>query len=95
MSVDDVDRQTDAWDDDFEELLRRHLSVPADQKLGPADELVQWGLDSLRTVQLLLDVEERYAIAIPDERLRADTFSTGASLWRVVEQTRRGELRTS
>lgn len=91
MSSHSVDRQAEIWDEEFEGILLRHLSVPGAHRLSPADELAKLGLDSLRTVQLLLELEEHYAIAIPDEWLRAETFATGASLWRVVERTRRGD----
>ena len=44
------------------------------------------GLDSLATVGLLLDLEQRYAITIPDERLTALASVTVGELWVILEE---------
>ncbi|MEW2193673.1 phosphopantetheine-binding protein [Streptomyces microflavus] len=80
------------WDGRFEEVLRRHLPAGDSVELRADHELSKLGLDSLEIIRLLLDMEESYAIAFPDERLTGETFQTVASLWAalcevVAEQT--------
>ncbi|WP_405059954.1 phosphopantetheine-binding protein [Kribbella sp. NBC_01505] len=69
----------------LEEKVRAHLPLlPDEAELPPDAELVSLGLDSLGTVTLLLELEETFAIEIPDELLSASTFATMASLQQVV-----------
>jgi len=48
------------------------------------------GLDSLATIEVLLRLEDLYAVSIPDQLLTADTFATPVSLWRVLMSVRDG-----
>ena len=77
------------WDATFEKTLREHLSLlPATTELAPDMQLGSLGLDSLASIQLLVSIEETYDVAIPDEFLNLETFSTPASLWRAVAALR-------
>jgi acyl carrier protein len=79
---------TITWDDQFEQILRDLLPLPATGGL-PADTcLREYGLTSLSTVELLMRLEDTYDISVPDELLTTDTFATPASLWRVVHRLR-------
>ncbi|GAA4009616.1 hypothetical protein GCM10022384_63900 [Streptomyces marokkonensis] len=74
------------WPQSFEQILRAHLTfLPADEPVVPELPLVDRGLDSLATVSLLLDLEEAFALTIPDELLTAKTFATPADLWSVID----------
>ncbi|HEY1051723.1 MAG TPA: phosphopantetheine-binding protein [Prosthecobacter sp.] len=71
----------------LQEILRPHLrflsagdSVPMDQDLG------RLGLDSMASIDLLMDIESRLGVQIPDEMMTADTFSTGNHLLAVIEK---------
>lgn len=76
-----------AWDDQFEEVLRANLQfLPADQPLDPADSLQELGMDSMGTIQLLLELEETFSVTFPDEALTAETFATPGSLWKVLSE---------
>ncbi|UNS95078.1 phosphopantetheine-binding protein [Streptomyces tubbatahanensis] len=81
-----------SWDPRFEEVLRRHLPAAADIELSAGHELSKLGLDSLGTIRLLLDLEESYTIAFPDERLVGETFETVASLWAAVSEVAAEQL---
>jgi acyl carrier protein len=66
----------------FESVLRRHLSrLPAEAPLEPEAPLKDLGLDSMRAVELVFDLEDELDVLLPDEAMTADTFATAASLW--------------
>ncbi|MFD4004672.1 phosphopantetheine-binding protein [Streptomyces rubiginosohelvolus] len=74
------------WPDRFETVLREYLPLlPADHALDPEDSLTRLGLDSLGTVGLLVELEETFAVQIPDEDLTAATFATPSSLWAILK----------
>ncbi len=77
---------------DFESLLRKHLKYLPESDFLDADRALQdYGLDSMASVSLLLEIEDTYDIVMPDKYLVEATFSTAHALWNVVEQLRRGD----
>jgi len=73
------------YDSRFESILRRHLKyLSAEQVLEPDSSLHTLGLDSMRSVELLFDLEDGYAVTLPDESLTAATFATPQTLYDVV-----------
>jgi acyl carrier protein len=78
----------------YVDVLRAHLPAldPANG-IEPTAPLRDMGLTSIRAVDLLIDLEDQFAFAFPDEVLTAETFTTAASLWDVVGDLieRRGE----
>ncbi|MFD0340138.1 phosphopantetheine-binding protein [Streptomyces sp. NPDC127117] len=75
------------WPETFETVVRGHLPLLGAEPLLASTHLGNAGLDSLATISLLIDLEEQFAIAIPDEHLDADSFATVGSLWSVVAET--------
>jgi acyl carrier protein len=75
---------TKDWDDTFEALLRRAVPLLPDGELDPTTDLRAAGLDSMGTVQLLLEIESTYEICVPDESLTRSAFATPANLWALV-----------
>jgi acyl carrier protein len=70
----------------FEKVVRPHLPrLPAEAPLLPGEELAGYGLDSLGTVTLLVDLETEFDVSFPDEALTAATFATADSLWTVLQ----------
>jgi acyl carrier protein len=67
------------------EILARNgrLAVPVDGLADNAD-LFAAGLDSLAIVNVLMSIEERFDIELPDELLSRRTFSSIATIARVV-----------
>ncbi|PFO51924.1 acyl carrier protein [Bacillus cereus] len=49
-------------------------------------DLKELGLDSLASIELLLEIEEAYEIIFPDELLTEDTFSSSRNLWSIVSK---------
>jgi acyl carrier protein len=77
------------WDTKFDEILRSHLTQLApDQPLTPDLNLRANGLDSLATVNLLMELEDSYGIEIPDERLTYELLGSPTTLWHTVAQLR-------
>jgi acyl carrier protein len=73
----------------FEALLRKHVKYLSNTQPLDEDHLLQeYGLDSLASVNLLLDIEDTYDIVMPDKYLVEATFSTAHALWNVIEQLR-------
>jgi acyl carrier protein len=78
------------WPASFEGLLRDHLPLAGPQPLQPDDRLADLGLDSLGTVAVLLDLEDGFAVAVPDDLLVAETFRSVGSLWAVIGRLQDG-----
>jgi acyl carrier protein len=72
-------------DPKFIEVLVKHLKylkAPGDLSMdGP---LRNFGLNSKDAVDLMLDIEDAYGFAFPDEFLNDKTFATAATLWQAV-----------
>ena len=77
------------WPPSFNELLRAHLPL-----LHPGEPLTsdlalgEYGLDSLAAVDLLLEMEKRFSVSIPDELLTGSMFTDPAAIWSVLTQLR-------
>ncbi|MFI6298514.1 phosphopantetheine-binding protein [Nonomuraea sp. NPDC050790] len=70
--------------DDFQRILRPHLPYADSGAFEARDELAGLGLDSMGVVQLLVDIENGYAVALPDDILDEETFATVGSLWEAL-----------
>jgi len=69
----------------FEETLRRHLRfVAPDESIPHEVSLASIGLDSIGTINLLLDIEKTFSVTIPGAVLTPETFRTRATLENVV-----------
>jgi acyl carrier protein len=70
------------WPAEFEAVVRAHLpDAPPAGGLDPDLDLLAAGMDSLETIGLMTDLEDRFAFEFPDELLSIDTFSTPRILW--------------
>jgi acyl carrier protein len=69
----------------FMELLCSYLPLAGSDSLDPSSQLVDLGLDSFNTVEILVRLEEEFSVELPDEELTAETFATVGSLWSLVE----------
>lgn len=75
------------WPHEFESVLRAHLpALEPSEHLSGEVQLVQYGLDSMGTVTLLVALESALEVQFPDEALAPETFETADRLW---EQARR------
>jgi len=69
--------------DELTALIRTEI-FPHAEDLVPAADLYALGLDSMSMMQLLLLVEERYQVKLPDRHLTRDTFASPAALAAVL-----------
>jgi acyl carrier protein len=68
-------------DPKLREVIRRHLSyLRVDEDLPDDAVLKDLGLDSMRAVDLMFDLEEAFGITMPDEALMPETFGTPATI---------------
>ena len=76
----------------FESVLRRHLRlVASDEPIPFSAELVQIGIDSFDTINLLMDIEETFGVSFPGSLLTVETFRTPETIERALAGLLRGE----
>jgi acyl carrier protein len=77
--------------DEIREILAQsgRLAIPVDN-LADESDLFAAGLDSLAIVNVLMSIEERFDVELPDEMLSRRSFSSIATLKRVVADLREG-----
>ncbi|WP_152656267.1 phosphopantetheine-binding protein [Oceanobacillus sp. CFH 90083] len=68
---------------EFIEILNNYLDD--DASLHSGVNLKELGLDSMSSIELLLELEDYYDITIPDEFLTEETFSSTHNLWNVIQ----------
>lgn len=77
-----------SWDETYEDIIRRYLPLLGESASITADlALADQGLDSLATVDLLLDLEATYSVSIPDHLLSEELFRTAGTLWNGLSRT--------
>ncbi len=68
-----------------EDLLKDITNIDQD------DELIEYGLDSLNLVKVILAIEERYNIEFSEEELEFENFSTLKKIINIIEK-KRGDI---
>jgi acyl carrier protein len=68
----------------FLRVLLRHLAVDSPAEIPPEAALRMLGLNSMRAVDLVIDLEEEFDVLFPDELFTDETFATATSLWHTV-----------
>jgi len=70
---------------DIKKYIENNI-LSADVTIGPASDLKQAGIDSFSTVEIILFIERRYGVVIPDEKLVPDNFKTLKALTAIVQE---------
>lgn len=71
----------------LQEILRPKLRFLTPGNAVPMDEdLGRLGLDSMASIDLLMEIEQELGVQIPDELMTAETFATGRHLLAVIEK---------
>ncbi len=69
------------------EILQTHGKLMTSATaIEPGADLYKAGLSSLATVNVMLEIENRFGIAIPDEALTRATFQSIAALTALVQR---------
>ena len=72
---------------DLEKILRAHARfLAADTDIDPDLSLASLGVDSLDLIELVIQIEEKFGVEIPANQVNPKTFSTPASIWRLLCQ---------
>lgn len=67
-------------------ILRKYLNEHPGGDIPMDEELTNLGLDSMKSISLLLDLENSLGFVFPDELLNAETFRTARHLISAVER---------
>ena len=71
---------------DTEAVVRPHLKfLEADAPLGAEDNIGEAGLDSIASIDLLLDLEERFDITIQYDLLTENSFASLSELAKLID----------
>lgn len=67
-------------------LLRPHLRMlAADTPIRLDDDLGKLGLDSLESIDVLMEIESEFGVAIPDDQITVNTLATAGNLLQAIE----------
>ena len=70
----------------LEAVVRPHLKfLKEGDPLSPEQDLGEAGLDSMASIDLLLDLEESFDVSISDDLLTEDSFSSLAEIQKLIE----------
>ena len=62
--------------ENIEKIIWNVLELAKDKKLGINDTLEEFGLDSLNSIQLIVQLEETFNVIVPESMLNKETVST-------------------
>jgi acyl carrier protein len=71
--------------EEFLHVLLQHLgAVETIDQITPAENLRALGLNSMRAVDLVMDLEDAFEFVFPDTAFTDEVFATADSIWAVV-----------
>lgn len=77
----------DTIDETVLRCLRTHLRKNRqEQVIDMTVDLGEYGLDSMRVIDLLMALEGEFKVVFPDDMLRQDVFETGTTLSNAIRE---------
>lgn len=74
------------------DMVREVLQLPADRTVGDKEDLIGLGLDSLKSVGLVVELEMAFGILFEDEEMLLQNFSSiGKITDKIMRKTAGGE----
>jgi acyl carrier protein len=75
----------------FIEIINKYLQVDMGSNTQNMS-LKDLGLDSLASIDLLLELEDEFDVVFPDELLTEKTFENANTLWKIVHELKESEV---
>ncbi|GAA4057055.1 MULTISPECIES: acyl carrier protein [Actinomadura] len=73
--------------EEFLRVLLGHLGAVQDTaQITPTANLRSLGLNSMRAVDLVMDLEDAFGFVFPDSAFTDEVFATADSIWAVVSE---------
>jgi acyl carrier protein len=72
-------------DTEFTQVIEPFLPLLGGTVLTEDSRLRDFGLDSIKSIDLLMALEDRYGFEFPADKLTDSTFETAGSLWAVID----------
>lgn len=73
----------------LEAVVRPHLKfLKPEDSLAPEQSLGEAGLDSMASIDLLLDLEDAFGVSIEDDLLTENSFANLAEIQKLLEESR-------
>jgi acyl carrier protein len=73
-----------------EVLFKTLMPLPPERWPDDDANLFELGLDSLRVMRLLVFIEEKWKVALPDQEITTESIGSVRALAHLIEQHRRG-----
>jgi acyl carrier protein len=70
--------------EDIKKYIEKNI-ISSDVKIDASTNLRQAGIDSFSTVEIILFIERRFGVVIPDDQLIPDNFKTLQALSATVQ----------
>jgi acyl carrier protein len=75
------------WIEEYEQIIRAHSRTDDPMEaIQPETAMTLLGFDSLEIINLIVDLEDKFRIELPEEVLTPETFATPGGLWAVLEE---------
>ena len=71
--------------EEIEKYIAKNI-LSAEVQIDASTDLKQAGIDSFSIVEIILFIERRFGVSIPDEKLVPDNFKTLQALATIVQQ---------
>jgi acyl carrier protein len=68
------------------ELIRNVISLDANREIKDDENLIDLGLDSIKTIEIVVELEDGFDIEIDEDDLMLDNFSTISKIMELVKR---------
>ncbi len=68
------------------ELIRNVISLDANREIKDDENLIDLGLDSIKTIEIVVELEDGFDIEIDEDDLMLDNFSTISKIIELVKR---------
>lgn len=73
----------------IKEIVKETLKLNVNKEINDNDDLINLGLDSLKAIEIVVSIEEKFQIEIDDEDLLVDNFASINCIENLIEKYKR------